>query len=181
MTAPPPLDPPAEAPPPELHRPLALDRIAPHGLTMVVTATPEECAALAVRLRIQAVHALSCRFHLHKLPGGKVAAEGALRARITQTCVVSLDEFTADLTERFAVRFVPSGTETDDDLAASDLEAEDEIPYDGVFIDPGEAAAEQLALALDPYPRKPDATLPETAADPDISPFAALAARRRKT
>jgi hypothetical protein len=49
------------------------------------------------------------------------------------------------------------------------------------MLDLGEAAAEQLALALDPYPRKPDARLLGAAEDPPGFPFAALAplARRR--
>ena len=42
-------------------------------------------------------------------------------------------------------------------------------------IDLGEAAAEQLALALDPYPRAPGAVL-EMEEEPEAAPFAALAA-----
>ncbi len=171
----------AAPPVPEFHRPLTLDRIPPHGFEMSVTATPEECAALAVRLRIPAVRSLSCRFRLSKLPAGNIGAEAQLRARVVQTCVVSLDDFPADIVEAFSVRFVPAGTEVDEaELLSADPESEDEIPYEGVFIDLGEAAAEQLALALDPYPRKPDAVLPEAAAGADVSPFAALAALRRK-
>ena len=34
------------------------------------------------------------------------------------------------------------------------------MPYGGDSIDLGAALAEQLALALDPYPRKPGAKLP---------------------
>jgi hypothetical protein len=44
-------------------------------------------------------------------------------------------------------------------------------------LDLGEAVAEQLALALDPYPRVPGAELPEIESDPQERPFAAL--RRR--
>ena len=168
-------------PTPELHFPLLLERIPPQGYEITVTASPEECVALTARLRIPAVRSLSCRFHLHKLPRGVIAAEAELHARVVQTCVVSLDDFTADVTEAFRVRFVPAGTEADDaELASADPESEDEIPYDGVYIDLGEAAVEQLALSLDPYPRKPGAELPAAATDPEPSPFAALAALRRK-
>jgi hypothetical protein len=166
---------------PEFPRPLLLERIPPHGYEITVSATQEECAALTARLRIPAVDSLTCRFHLHPLPRGTVAARGELRARIVQNCVVSLDDFTTDIVESFQVRFVVAGTETDDlDLASADPESEDEIPYDGASIDLGEAAAEQLALTLDPYPRKPDAELPAVATDPEPSPFAALEALRRK-
>ncbi len=77
--------------------------------------------------------------------------------------------------ESFQVRFVPSGEETDD----IDPDADDEVGYEGNQIDLGEAAAEQLALALDPYPRMPDADLPEAEADVDLHPFGGLAGLRR--
>ena len=158
----------------ELHRPLAVDRVGPGGASERVDATPAECAALAVRMRIPAVHALSCTFRLRPLPGATLEAEGSLDAAVTQACVVTLDEFQSEVSEPFVVRFVPEGRESDD----PDPEAPDEIPYAGAVIDLGEAAAEQLALALDPYPRKPGAELPETPPDPDAHPFAKLAARR---
>lgn len=160
---------------PEFHHPVSLDRIGTQGLTLTIEATPAECAALAVRMKLPAVHTLSCVFHLIREGRDNVFARGHLRARITQTCVVTLEDFEAPLEETFQVRFVPSGEETDD----IDPESDDEIPFEGNLIDLGEAAAEQLALALDPYPRMPDATLddPETEAEPH--PFAALAGLRR--
>ena len=159
---------------PELHRPLPIDRVPPDGLDMTVSATAGECAALAGRLGIPAVASLSCRFRLRALPGAIVAASGELRARVTQTCVVTLDDFEADIRDRFELRFVPSGRERDD----PDPESPDEIGYQGAAIDLGEAAAEQLALALDPYPRKAGAALPEGADQSGPHPFAGLASRR---
>lgn len=58
-------------------------------------------------------------------------------------------------------------------------ESDDEIPFEGNQIDLGEAAAEQLGLALDPYPRMPGAELPEAEADVELHPFARLAGLRR--
>ena len=64
----------------------------------------------------------------------------------------------------------------------ADPEALDEIPYADGMLDLGEAAAEQLALALDPYPRAPGAALPEIADEAEAHrPFAALASLRRRT
>jgi uncharacterized metal-binding protein YceD (DUF177 family) len=90
--------------------------------------------------------------------------------------VVSLEEFETLTEERFRLRFVPAGRESDDD----DPDSDDEIAYTGATIDLGEAAAEQLALALDPYPRKPDAVLPDAASEPLDLPFAALARPPRR-
>ena len=87
---------------------------------------------------------------------GQGAGARCPSAAVTQTCVVSLDDFNATVEEVFQARFVPSGDESDD----IDPESEDELPFEGNLIDLGEAAAEQLALALDPYPRLPGVELP---------------------
>ena len=158
---------------PEFHRPLSLDRIGPQGLDMTVEATEAECAALAIRMQLPAVAAASCTFHLIREGRDKVLARGVLRALVTQTCVISLDDFDAPVEEVFQVRFVPSGEETDD----IDPDSHDEIPFEGNIIDLGETASEQLALALDPYPRMPGVEMPDVEDEPDPHPFAAL--RRR--
>ncbi len=155
---------------PELHRPLSLDRIGSQGLDLTVEASQAECAAIAIRMNLPAVLALTCVFHLVRERRDIVLARGVLRARIIQTCVVSLEPFEAPVEEVFHVRFVPSGEETDD----PDPESDDEIPYEGNEIDPGEAAAEQLGLALDPYPRMQGVEMPDTGDEPDPHPFAAL-------
>jgi uncharacterized metal-binding protein YceD (DUF177 family) len=155
---------------PEFHRPLSLDRIGANGADLTIEASPTECAALAVRMKLPAVLALSCAFHLIREGRDIVFARGVLRASITQTCVISLEDFDSTLQEVFQVRFVPSGEETED----IDPDSDDEIPFEGNSIDLGEAAAEQLGLALDPYPRMPGVEMPEIEEDPEPHPFAAL-------
>lgn len=155
---------------PEFHRPLSLDRIGQLGLDYTVEATPAECSALAARMGLPAVLAMSCVFHLIREGRDIVLARGVLSARVTQICVVSLEVFDSSVEEVFQVRFVPVGEESDD----IDPESADEIPFEGNHIDPGEAAAEQLGLALDPYPRMPGVEMPEAEEDPEPHPFAAL-------
>jgi len=155
---------------PELSRPFAITRVGA-GVRVPVEATATECAALAIRMGVLAVHTLTCRFDLSHGEGGAIQATGRLRARVRQNCVVSLEPFESELAEDFAVRFVPAGMESDE----LDLEAEDEIPYEGTSIDLGEAASEQLALALDPFPRKPGAELPGSVGPHESGAFAALA------
>ena len=159
----------------EMARPVAIDRIGSAGLSMTVEASPAELAAIAARLMLPGVSRLVCRFELKRLAGSVIAATGALSAAVTQTCVVTLDEFESPVEEAFAVHFVPAGTESDDD----DPDAPDELPYPAGAIDLGEAAIEQLALALDPYPRKPGLPETEPPEEAERSPFAALAALRR--
>ena len=98
----------------ELHRPLAVDRVGVTGLDFAVEATPAECSALAVRMQLPQVHSLTCRFHLENEPGHTVIAHAHLVARVQQTCVISLEDFAATVDERFIVRFVPEGQESDD-------------------------------------------------------------------
>jgi len=159
---------------PELHRPLALDRVGAHVLVVDVDAGPDELAAVAARLRVLALGSLHCAFKLRRIGAGIIEAQGVLRAQVTETCVVTLDPFSHEVRETFTVHFVPAGTENDD----PDPEAVDQIPYPGSAADLGEAAVEQLALALDPYPRKPGASLPEELSVDGSSPFAGLLARR---
>lgn len=160
---------------PEFHRPVAVERLPAGGSDHAVEASAEECAALARRMGLPALLALSCRFRLTPAARRSVLAEGVLAARVTQLCVVSLDAFDADVSERFRLRFVPEGELQEDD----DPDSDDEVAITGGMVDLGEAAAEQLALALDPYPRKPGSAAPDPDAAAPLSPFAALARLRR--
>jgi uncharacterized metal-binding protein YceD (DUF177 family) len=160
---------------PELHRPVAVERIGPAGLVMVVEASRTECAALAHRMNLPAVLALNCEFRLERDAGGALLAHGHLVARVVQTCVISLEDFSATVEERFTIRCVPEGDESDSDDPASF----DEITYSDATLDLGEAAAEQLALALDPYPHAPGAVLLDLPDDAEAQPFAGLARLRR--
>jgi uncharacterized metal-binding protein YceD (DUF177 family) len=161
---------------PELHRPLAIDRVGASGLHVTVEAGTAECAALARRMNLPAVLSLTCRFHLERDTADTLIARGHLVAEVVQTCIVSLDDFASSVEERFTVRCVPDGHESED----IDPEAPDEITYVDGMLDLGEAAAEQLALALDPYPRAPGAELSELEAEADPRPFAALDALKRR-
>ncbi len=159
----------------ELERIIPLDRVSACGTEVVVEATEAERTALARRLAVPAVLQLRCCFRLRRALAGAVDADGTLEARVVRTSVITLDDFPQEVAEAFRLRFVPAGQEGDDE----DPDAPDEIPYEGTALDLGEAAAEQLALALDPYPREPGETLREGAADPAPAPFAALARLRK--
>ncbi len=143
---------------------------------MTVEATGAECAAIAGRLLVPSVEAVRCEWTLRPSTGGVVLAGGRLHARLHQECVVSLEPFPVEVSEAFDVHFVPAGQESD---AADEPDEPDELPYDGAGLDLGEATVEQLALSLDPYPRKPGAVLPDEAGEQAANPFDALARLRR--
>ena len=146
---------------PELSRPVPLDRIRPEGLSLAVAAEPNECAALALRLRVPGVVRMQCDWTLQAPSRGIVRAHGVLRAVVVRTCVVTLDDFETSVNEAFMVRFVPSGSET----PIVDPDQDDEVAYNGDCLDLGEATTEQLALALEPYPHKPGVPVGDTLAD----------------
>jgi uncharacterized metal-binding protein YceD (DUF177 family) len=159
---------------PELSRPFAIDRMG-EATRIKVEADAAEREAVARRLGVEDVARLECQFHLRRWEGATVQAEGSLKARVTQVCVVSGDSFESDIAEDFEVRFVPEGMESEE----VDLDAPDEIPYAGAMIDLGEATTEQLALALDPFPKKPGAEIPPEAQEAPEGPFAALGRIRK--
>lgn len=161
--------------PPELSRIVRVEHVG-EGLDFRVEANAEECAAVAARLGLVSVGKLVCIFDLQRARAGVVAATGTLSAEVVQNCVVSLEPFATVVGEDFEVNFVPAGTESDE----LDLEAVDEVPYAEGVIDLGEAATEQLALALDPFPRKPGAELPDDAAGEAEGPFSELRGLKKK-
>lgn len=170
---------------PEFHRPRAAASLAPSGETVAIAARRGERAALARRFDLPAIAHLAARFHLRPAVDGSILAEARLVARCTRICVISLAPFPVTIATPFTLRFVPAGREHEGD----DPEAIDTVGFSAGKLDLGEAAAEQFALLLDPYPRLPGATPPgEFAAPQDAGPapplaahpFAALAARRRQ-
>jgi uncharacterized metal-binding protein YceD (DUF177 family) len=143
-----------------------------------ITATEAECTALAELFGLTAIAALSGDFTLTHGRSGVIEAQLRLEAQVTQICAVSLEPFDAAIVEDAALRFVPAASVREGEAVIMDaetLEGPDEIPYQGEMIDLGAVLAEQLALALDPYPRKPGASsLTEDMPPGPENPFAAL-------
>jgi uncharacterized metal-binding protein YceD (DUF177 family) len=145
--------------------------------TFALEADAAARAALAARFDIPAIGQLSGRFTLAHASGGVILGDLALKARVTLICVVSLEPFETKLAETASLRFVPGPAAAE--LDPETLDGPDEIEFDGETIDLGEVLAEQLALALPPYPRKPGAVLPDAGTDATAHPFAALLAFKK--
>ena len=158
---------------PEFSRPLHLGSVGPDGRRDVLEADEAERAALARRFGIPAVESLRAELRLRPEADGAVRAEGRLAADVVQNCVVTLEPVAQRVEEAVALRLLPAGVEPRDEP-----DEPDDIPSDGGVVDLGEAVAEQLALALDPYPRAPGAALPAEANDAADHPLAALARLR---
>lgn len=156
---------------PEFHRPIQVDKIGTEPFELTVEAKEAELTALASRLMLPALHSLGCRFTLRRLDRTRIEAAGHLTSRFEQECVVSLEAFPVSIDEEFVIHFLPEEALTD----TLDPDAVDELGYTHNVLDLGEAATEQLALTLDPYPRKPQAEAPGVVADAPANPFAVLA------
>jgi uncharacterized metal-binding protein YceD (DUF177 family) len=160
---------------PELSRRVLAEHIGRADTEITVDATPDERRAVAQRLMIPSIASLRCKWTLRPGEAGMIQGHGELQAKLKQECVITLDPFDVVVREAFEVHFVLEGRESEDD----DPDAPDELIYDGVAVDIGEATVEQLALILDPYPRKPDAVLLVPGAEEEGGAFAALAKLRR--
>ena len=143
-----------------------------------LAASADECAGLARRFGLSEVNGLtgtvSCA-----ADGPTVRVTGRLRAQIVQICAISGEDFPVRIDEPVALVFVPASTapasEEIIELNSAEL---DEIEMDGTQFDLGEALAQGLALAVDPYAEGPGAEEARRKAgvmDPsDTGPFAEL-------
>lgn len=119
-----------------------------------IVATATEREKIALRLMIPGINALSCDYRL--IPGRdqSVMVDGWLGAEVILECCVTGEVFEDVITEDFRVRFV-SGKDVEL-YDGMDPDLPDEIEFDGSVVDLGSLTIEQLALALPPFPRRPD-------------------------
>jgi uncharacterized metal-binding protein YceD (DUF177 family) len=166
---------------PEFSRPVRIDTIGdkPHGIT--IGANEQERIALASRFGLISIERLEAEAQVARTGDTIMVSSGRLKAAVTQACVASGEPVAATIDEPFDLRFVPEGggAEEEIELAEGDL---DVIGYEGSAVDLGEAAAQTLALALDPFPRAPnaDTALKEAGVidEESAGPFGALKALR---
>ena len=154
----------------EFSRPLRPGAVGPQGRTERLEADAAERDALAARLGLLGLEALEAELHLLPARGGAIRARGTLRAAVVQECVVTLEPVAQSVEAPIDWRILPPGEEP--------AEALEEGP-DEIESGPDGTADLGEALALDPYPRKPDAALPDAARDAAASPFAALRSIKR--
>lgn len=170
---------------PEFSRTHRLDQIGAGEVRVDVAAEPEERAALARRFALRALDKLEASYAIRRDATG-VIARGHLSGQVTQSCVVTDEPVPATIEEDFAIRFMPEteGPEAGDDEFELSEDECDTVFYSGSAIDLGEAAAETLALALDPFPRSPKAAevLKQAGvlSEEEAGPFGALAGLKDK-
>ncbi|HEV7251031.1 MAG TPA: DUF177 domain-containing protein [Shinella sp.] len=137
--------------------------ISANPVEVRINADAEERAGLTRLWSVLEVKALSATLQVQRWKRDGVRLKGRVTADIVQACVVTLDPVEAHIDEPVDVIFVPEGSK----LARLPLAESGEMLLDpegpdapeiftGDTIDAGVAAAEHVALAIDPYPRRAD-------------------------
>jgi uncharacterized metal-binding protein YceD (DUF177 family) len=162
----------------EFGEPLNLDRIR-SGDHIELAAGDAERKGIAERLRLVSLDRLEANATLER-DGDRVRAEGRLRASLEQSCVATGEAVAEHVDEPFAVVFLPEpGAARPDEEVELTEEDCDVAFYDGGSICLGDAIADSLALAMNPYPRAPgaEARLKDAGviSEAEAGPFAALA------
>ena len=144
----------------------SVTRLPQGGMPVLVDADARQREALAAAHGLVSVE----RFHAELLVApwkrNGVRVSGRVEADITQECIVTLDPLPAKVEEAVEGLFLPE----DSKLGRLGFEAGGEIHIDaegpdspetfsGDTIDVGALAEQFFSLAIDPYPRKPGATL----------------------
>lgn len=151
-----------------------------------LSANEEQRAAIAERLKLVELKSLTAQARLTAIAGG-VKVMGQVKAALVQSCAATDLPVPARITEPFDLRFIRDAGARD---AVEDEEIEissedcETLPLESERVDVAEAAIQSLSLALDPFPRHPDAdrVLAEKGvlSEEQAGPFAALAALKSK-
>jgi Large ribosomal RNA subunit accumulation protein YceD len=164
--------------------PVTVAQIPEAGLHRDIEADAAEREAMAEVAGLREILSAHAALDVTPKSGGRVHVGGHVRARIGQTCVVTLDPIENEIDEPIDLIFappeqIPQLADLVDEAAESDAEIPDPPePIVNGIIDLGRLATDALFLGIDHYPRRPDAVFepPAVAADPEDHPFAALKA-----
>ena len=129
-------------------------------------------ARIVRALDLASLDAFTAEMELVPSPGGW-RLSGRIRASLAQTCGITLEPLPIEIDAPFALTLAESVEEDSEEII---ITLDDESPdlIENGQIDLGQYAVEQLALRLDPFPRKPGAEFVQPPEPAEISPFAVL-------
>jgi hypothetical protein len=161
--------------------PVVVAQIPDTGLHRELEANQVTRDAVADVGGLRAVLWVEASFDVTPKSGGRFHVAGQVRARVGQTCVVTLEEMESEIDEPIDLIFappeqIPQMADLVDEAEQSEDTPDPPEPIENGIIDLGRLATDALYLGVDPYPRKPDAVFEPLveAADPEDHPFAAL-------
>jgi hypothetical protein len=160
-----------------------LARLGNAGDEVHFSADESERGAIAKWAGILSVEKLAVRVGIKKLEPNRFGLAFDLAAQVTQSCVVTLEPVPAHIQRSFsrelvfvgASRHRPDPAKQAESEAVLDLEEGPE-EITSLHLDLAVPALEELALSLDPYPRRPGVEFSPKNGDtePPESPFAVL-------
>lgn len=157
--------------------------IPENGLEVKREATEAERTSLAKALELVTCKRLLARYAIQQRAGGHFHLAGKVDVSVTQTCVVTLEEIERSYTAPLDVELWPAETLADTEMGedVDPLGADREAIEDG-RIDIGRIIYEELASAIDPFPRRDDAAFEweDREGAERTHPFAALEKLKRK-
>lgn len=146
----------------EMSRWQEVDKVPPRGMELTITANDAECIAVAKRLDLLELKALSAHLILERLADSDAyQVKGKLTAQVVQQCVATLRPVSATVIEDVSGAFMPSERIPAEhgSLEIADVLEEIIEPIINGAIDVGELVVQHLALGLDPYPRCKDTNI----------------------
>lgn len=155
-----------------------ISEVGNHSRNLRLSADETARNGLMARFDLAALDNLEAEISL-KHEADAVIATGRFTASLAQFCIATHDPVPAKLDEPIHIQFMAEPTsngEVELELAPEDC---DTMFHDGQTIDLGEAVAQSMGLALNPYPRSPEAEKILKAAgvksEEDVAPVVALA------
>lgn len=143
--------------PPEFSRIVQVAELGDTPLRQDLTASPDECAALAKRFDVKDIVSLDAQVKLTLLPNKDVRVDSNFKAVLQQTCTVTLQPMRTKVRAEFSMTYSPEAEEflghDEEELDTPAPLVEPLEPLIEEKIDIGEAIAEQFALEIDPFPR----------------------------
>lgn len=141
--------------------PVNIARLPQKGMPVRIEADDKQRAALADAHGLEAVKSYVADLTVTAWKRHGIRVAGKVKAKIVQTCVVTLEPLDAKIDESIEALFLPE----DSKLGRLGFEAGGEIILDaegddapetfsGDYIDVGALGEEFFGLAIDPYPRK---------------------------
>ncbi len=169
---------------PEFSRPVRVDEVGADEVAVEVQARAGERRALARRLDLLSLERLAAEARIQRaVVSGTFGLRVKFVADVVQSCVVTLEPLPAHIEDSFELVYAPENKIPAEKAEVVLTQADESRPEplrEGV-IDVGEAVVEHLALALDPYPRKPGVALDDVlegrgrdSGAEDESPFVVL-------
>lgn len=171
--------------------PVKVGHVSANPVTVTISADRQDLEKLKAQWDVLDVVAFEAEIAIGRWKRDGVRLKGRVRATVEQACVVTLDPVEQHIDEEVEADFLPENSR----LAKRMTDGNGEMFLDpegpdlpdtfaGDTIDVGAVAAEFAALAIDPYPRKPDLDYADRIesdeeTDKKPSPFAVLQGLKR--